>query len=191
MNLWSRTARSYHLSDLLKESCEQMSSATNGRYEQQVGPQQAFGFDARTKALMNFPSTSDAMASTSIPWPLRNARASSMRYTRVGSTAMFSNPTAANLDRYSFSSSAPAMQPTHNRTRSRTSDGIAPRVTTSETAKRPPGFRTRNASWKTRSLSAERLITQLEMITSTELSGSGMCSISPFKNSTFSIPERF
>jgi transposase-like protein len=30
-----------------------------------------------------------------------------------------------------------------------------------------------------------RLMTQLEMMTSTELSGSGMCSISPFKNSTF------
>ena len=32
----------------------------------------------------------------------------------------------------------------------------------------------------------ERLITQFEMTTSTELSGSGMCSISPFKNSTLS-----
>ena len=50
---------------------------------------------------------------------------------------------------------------------------------------RPPGFSTRNASRSTRSLSPERLITQLEMITSTELSGSGMCSISPFRNSTF------
>ena len=31
-------------------------------------------------------------------------------------------------------------------------------------------------------------MTQLEMMTSTELSGSGMCSISPLKNSTFSTP---
>src|SRR5262245_14414501 len=31
-------------------------------------------------------------------------------------------------------------------------------------------------------------MTQLEMMTSTELSGSGMCSISPFRNSTFSAP---
>ena len=31
-------------------------------------------------------------------------------------------------------------------------------------------------------------MTQFEMITSTELSGSGMCSISPFRNSTFSRP---
>ena len=38
----------------------------------------------------------------------------------------------------------------------------------------------------TRSLSAERLITQLEMMTSTEPSGSGMASISPLRNSTLS-----
>ena len=38
------------------------------------------------------------------------------------------------------------------------------------------------------SLSAERLMTQLEMITSTELSGSGICSISPFRNSTLDAP---
>ena len=31
-------------------------------------------------------------------------------------------------------------------------------------------------------------MTQFEMMTSTELSGSGMCSISPFRNSTFSAP---
>ena len=49
-----------------------------------------------------------------------------------------------------------------------------PRTTTSDTAKRPPGFSTRKASAMTRSLSADRLITQFEMITSTELSGSGM-----------------
>ncbi len=49
---------------------------------------------------------------------------------------------------------------------------------------RPPGLNTRKASRKTRSLSADRLITQLDMITSTELSGSGMCSIWPLRNST-------
>ena len=38
---------------------------------QQVGAQHCWlsGFDARTKALMNLPSTSSAIASTSIPWP--------------------------------------------------------------------------------------------------------------------------
>ena len=66
---------------------------------------------------------------------------------------------------------------------------MAPRVTTSDTANRPPGFRTRNASRNTRSLSADKLITQFEMITSTALSGRGMCSISPLRNSTFSIPD--
>src|ERR1039457_6618812 len=39
----------------------------------------AAGFTARMKALMNLPSTSDAMASTSMPLPERNSRASSMR----------------------------------------------------------------------------------------------------------------
>ena len=49
---------------------------------QHVGPQQAFaslGFTARTKALMNFPSTCGASASTSMPCPERNSRASSAR----------------------------------------------------------------------------------------------------------------
>ena len=45
------------------------------------------------------------------------------------------------------------------------------------------------ASAKTCRLSAERLITQFEMITSTEASGSGMCSISPLRNSTFVNPD--
>src|SRR5437763_5639790 len=70
----------------------------------------------------------------------------------------------------------------------RTASGISPRTTTSDTAKRPPGLSTRNASWSTRRLSAERLITQFEMITSTEASGGGMFSISPFRNSTFVTP---
>ena len=65
-----------------------------------------------------------------------------------------------------------------------------PRMTTSDTAKRPLGLSTRNASAIARSLSAERLITQLEMMTSTEASGSGMFSISPFRNSTFVSPAR-
>src|SRR5215469_13985376 len=80
------------------------------------------------------------------------------------------------------------MQPTHKSMLRRTSSGTSPRVTTSETAKRPPGFRTRNASRNTRSLSPDRLMTQLLIITSTELSGSGMLSISPLRNSTFSTP---
>jgi hypothetical protein len=54
----------------------------------------------------------------------------------------------------------------------------------SETARRPPGFRTRKTSARTRRLSLDRLIAQFEMITSTEPSGSGTCSISPWRNST-------
>jgi len=49
---------------------------------QQVGPQHAAvccGFTARTKALMNFPSTWGAMASRSMFCPDRNSRASSTR----------------------------------------------------------------------------------------------------------------
>ena len=61
-------------------------------------------------------------------------------------------------------------------------------MTASDTAKRPPGLRTRNASLNTLSLSAERLITQLEMMTSTELSGRGICSISAFRKSTLLTP---
>jgi hypothetical protein len=61
--------------------------------------------------------------------------------------------------------------------------GNLARVTTSDTANLPPGLSTLKASRKTRSLSAQRLITQFEMIRSTELSGRGMC-----RNSTFSAP---
>ena len=66
--------------------------------------------------------------------------------------------------------------------------GTSPRTTTSDTANRPPGLSTRNASANTFRLSAARLMTQFEMMTSTEASGSGMCSMSPFRNSTFVTP---
>src|SRR5689334_489769 len=49
---------------------------------QQVGAQHDWfpsGFTARTKALMNLPSTWGAIASTSMFCPERNSRASSMR----------------------------------------------------------------------------------------------------------------
>src|SRR6266853_1920119 len=102
---------------------------------------------------------------------------------------MDSNPALNSLSRYSYSSSAPAMQPTHNSMLLRISGGTSPRTTTSEIANRPPGLSTRNASRNTLSLSPERLITQFEMITSTELSGSGIFSISPFRNSTLVTPD--
>src|SRR6266403_1545543 len=161
---------------------------------QHDGAQQAsivladFDFVARTKALMNFPSTCGASASTSRPFSERNSRASATRYIRVGSISTCSNPADTSLSRYSPSSRAPSTQPTQRSMFWRICASISPRVTTSQTASRPPGFSTRKASRNTRSLSAERLIAQFEMMTSTELSGSGICSISPFKNSTLSAP---
>ena len=80
------------------------------------------------------------------------------------------------------------MQPTHNSRLRRMSAGTSPRTTTSDTANRPPGFSTRKASRSTASLSLDRLMTQFEMMTSTELSGSGMDSMVPFRNSTFVAP---
>src|SRR5436305_5494993 len=57
----------------------------------------------------------------------------------------------------------------------------------SETANRPPGESTRYASRNTCPLSADKLITQFEMTTSTALSGNGIFSITPFRKRTFSI----
>ena len=80
------------------------------------------------------------------------------------------------------------MQPAHF-ARSSRSAAVGFRVQTmSETRRRPPGFSTRIDSRKTASLSGERLITQLEMMTSNVASGSGIDSISPFWNSTFFAP---
>src|SRR5260370_589413 len=53
---------------------------------------------------------------------------------------------------------------------------------------RAPGRRTRKLSAKTAGRSVDRLIAQLEMITSTELSGSGIASICPRRNTAFSAP---
>jgi hypothetical protein len=48
---------------------------------------------------------------------------------------------------------------------------------TSDTANRPPGRSTRAASRMTAGLSAERLMTQFEITTSTDASGSGSSSM--------------
>ena len=52
----------------------------------------------------------------------------------------------------------------------------------------PAGVSTRNISASTAGLSTDRLITQLEMTTSTEPSGSGTSSIVPLTNSTLVAP---
>src|SRR3990172_8637997 len=123
----------------------------------------ARGLRARMNALANFPSIRGATASTSRPALARNSRALATVYTRHGSISTSSNPAASIVARYADSSRAPATQPIHNSTLRRMSTGTAPRTTTSDTATRPPGFRTRKASRRTWSLSAERLITQFEV----------------------------
>ncbi len=52
----------------------------------------------------------------------------------------------------------------------------------------PPVCSTRNTSRKTCGLSVERLMTQLEITTSTEASSTGRASIVPSRNSTFARP---
>jgi hypothetical protein len=52
-------------------------------------------------------------------------------------------------------------------------------ATTSVIPMRPPGLRTRKASANTAGLSVDRLMTQLEMTTSTVLAGRGMASMWP------------
>ena len=59
---------------------------------------------------------------------------------------------------------------------------------TSLTPSRPPGRSTRNASASTRGLSADRLITQLEITASTCRSGNGTSSMLPHRNSAFRAP---
>ena len=54
------------------------SDAPRPAHAQQPGAQQLAGFVARMNALMNLPSTCGAIASTSMPCPVRNVRASSM-----------------------------------------------------------------------------------------------------------------
>ena len=68
--------------------------------------------------------------------------------------------------------------------------GTGWRVAMSEIASLPPGFSTRCTSRSARRLSGARLTTQLLMTTSTEASGSGIDSISPFRNSTLAAPMR-
>ena len=80
---------------------------------------------------------------------------------------------------YSARVSAPAMQPTSGGHVCRVASSMSWSATTSETAKRPPGLSTRAVSRSTCGLSPERLITQLEMTTSTVSAGSGIASMWP------------
>src|SRR5882672_3867528 len=80
------------------------------------------------------------------------------------------------------------MQPVQASMSRRVASSRSGSATTSVTASRPPGRSTRAASASAEALSVERLMTQLEMTTSTQAAGRGMSSISPFRNSTLAIP---
>jgi len=98
------------------------------------------------------------------------------------------NPAPARSRCKSFNVAAPPIQPQMRASFFLISSGSLAVATISEMAIRPPGLRTRNASSKTANFSGERLITQFEMMTSTELRSTGKCSISPRRNSTLVYP---
>ncbi len=85
---------------------------------------------------------------------------------------------------------APATHPTNASTICDTAAGSGLSNARSDTATRPPGFRTRAISRHAWDLSGERLMTQLEITTSIQASATGRCSISPKRNSTLSNPDR-
>ena len=72
------------------------------------------GFVARMKALMNLPSTCGAIASTSMPLPARNARASSTRRCASARSRLLETCAAELGACIRHLRSAPAMQPTHS-----------------------------------------------------------------------------
>src|SRR6185295_12522320 len=106
----------------------------------------------------------------------------------AGVMVMLVNPARASPPRYSAKEGAPAMQPARAPRSSRSAGVRRSSARMSEMPRRPPGRSTRKLSAKTAGRSVDRLITQLEMITSTEPSGSGIASICPRRNSTFSAP---
>ena len=107
--------------------------------------------------------------------------------------AVSMKPASVNNARYSSIVNAPATHPAQSSAAricsSETGNPVrSPSITISETAGRPPGLRTRNASCNACDLSGVRLMTQLEIITSMTFAGSGMFSISPLRNSTLATP---
>ena len=80
------------------------------------------------------------------------------------------------------------MQPTYEPRSARSVTVRSSSATTSEIPIRPPGTSTRNISASTAGLFVDRLMTQLEITTSTASDGKGMSSIVPFTNSTLVAP---
>ena len=77
------------------------------------------------------------------------------------------------------------MQPTQRSMLLRTSSGTSPRTTTSETAKRPPGLRTRNASREHAVLVGGEVDDAVGDDDVDGVVGKRNASISPLRNSTF------
>src|SRR5713226_1530229 len=84
----------------------------------------------------------------------------------------------------------PATQPAQASISDLTCAGSGSTSTMSETATRPPGLSTRNASFSTAVLSMARLMTQLEMTTSTAASARGIASMVPLRKVALSTPAR-
>src|SRR5207245_1295692 len=99
-----------------------------------------------------------------------------------------SNPCWASRVLNSSSSRAPATHPTQASMLRRTSDGSCPRTTTSDTAKRPPGLSTRNASPSTRRLSAVGLPQPSDA--STAPSGSPVVSPASYSREVIGSPQQ-
>src|SRR6202022_3884689 len=85
----------------------------------------------------------------------------------------------------------PEMQPAHESSCFFNSASSVSSSTMSATANKPPGRSTLNASLITAPLSSARLMTQLEITTSTDASGSGTLSIEPFRNVALETPAFF
>ena len=113
---------------------------------QQPGWQQAaLGLPARINALKNLLFTWGAIASTSNAASVRNCRASSTLYSRVGSTERPSKPAFFSFASSRFPPVRRQCSPPRATCFCDTSAHV-PRTTTSETANRPPGLSTRKAS---------------------------------------------
>ncbi len=86
---------------------------------------------------------------------------------------------------------APEIQPTYASTEFFIFSGSSLSKTISDTANLPLGFSTRNASWNTFFLSGDRLMTQLEIITSTESASTGEVFNFPASELHVGIPAFF
>src|SRR6267142_2867468 len=103
---------------------------------------------------------------------------------KAGST----NPALIRVARYSSIGLLPDTQPAQASRQLSKAGSSGSSSTMSATANSPPGRRTRNASVITAPLSSARLITQFEITTSIEASGSGTLSIEPLRNVALPTP---